>query len=196
MICWYCDISEKKICVENIKNTYFNTRANEYKLSDDKYRTFVSYLLLKQMVSKIYNLDLDNISIVRDKNNKPIVAVNCFYFNISHSNNIVAVAIDDSSIGIDVEKPRKIDMRVVAKYFDTMRPQLLNEKSADDEYTKQWTIYESKLKLFGSRQLLSENKNNIRTHSTIIYDSFGTSYHLSASTLKCFDDLKPMKFNF
>ncbi len=195
MICCYCDISKKNMCVGKIENTYFYNRTNEYTLPDDKYRTYVSYLLLKQMVAKIYNLNLDKIDIVRDKNNKPQIKDNGFCFNISHSKNIVAIVVDDNPIGIDVEQLRKTDLRVVAKYFDTMSPQIQNSIYPDEEYTKQWTIYESQLKLFGSQQLLMQNKTKVFTHSFTLSDSADTKYHLSVSSSNPFDNIEIVQIN-
>ena len=87
------------------------------KQEKDKLRVFVSYQILKKMLAE-KNVDLDMLKIVT-KNNKPEFDFEDvgLYFNISHSGNIVAVALCDRPVGIDVQIEKTPNIKLCERYF-------------------------------------------------------------------------------
>ncbi len=181
MIIAYTDTANNRQEIGKVENEYFSTRISEYSRIQDKYRTYVSYLLLKELAKKI-GFDLDNIQIIRDENGKPHAKNNEFYFNIAHSGNIVVVAIDDEEIGVDIEYKRPFDLRIAEKFFSDQIETISNSPQSDIEFTKQWTIFEASLKYYGSIELLRKNvKPNVV--STNLCDN-AIKYILTVATKK------------
>lgn len=74
------------------------------------------------------------------------------HFNISHSGSAIAVAFSDSPIGVDIEKIRKVDMRVAERLFS--KEELKTVKSLDGNeanvaFLKLWTAKEAAVKMKG-----------------------------------------------
>lgn len=180
MIIGYAEINDCKIGV--VKNAYFEKRISEFRLAQDKFRTYISYLLLKELAKK-HGFDLDSIEITRDKNGKPVAKNNEFCFNISHSGMIVVVAIDDENIGVDIEQKRPFNPRVAEKFFADKIDEISNAIDSDIEFTKQWTIYEAQLKFYGSVELLRLNSKP-NTISTNLSDSNTNQYIMTIATKK------------
>jgi 4'-phosphopantetheinyl transferase len=73
------------------------------------------------------------------------------HFNLSHSGRLIAVAVGDSEVGVDVEqvKPRKVEF---AKKYCSEEEQKLFTKAADfdSELTRLWSAKEARVKHTGS----------------------------------------------
>ena len=75
------------------------------------------------------------------------------YFNISHSENIAVLAADTSKIGVDIEKIRQADLRVLRK-FACEREKIWVESGADESERNRrffalWTAKEAYIKYMG-----------------------------------------------
>lgn len=70
---------------------------------------------------------------------KPVIAGNLFYFSISHSKDIVAVAFDKFNIGLDIEYMKERNFDKIAKYLK------INTKNKDEFY-QYWTTFEAQYK--------------------------------------------------
>lgn len=73
------------------------------------------------------------------------------YFSISHSKNAIAVCVDDTPVGVDVESVRPLRRELVAKTMSA-REQSLIAASVSQEwaFTRLWTQKEALLKLRGT----------------------------------------------
>lgn len=100
--------------------------------------------ITKYVASNIYGISETTIDV---KNKKPYFSNSCLNFSISHSNDILAVAFSENTIGLDVEKfkPRNLDR--LSDYFKKPFKTL-------EEFYQYWTIYEAnyKSKLSGELQ--------------------------------------------
>lgn len=63
--------------------------------------SYLSWLFLKEIVLKEYNLNVDELNLSYNEYNKPLFKE--FFFNISHSNNVIAIGISNKEIGVDVQ---------------------------------------------------------------------------------------------
>ena len=119
------------------------------------------YLLLKKM------LDEENIEdpiIKTEDDGKPYISnYDNIYFNMSHAGRMVACAISDSEIGIDIEKiDPLIDMKIAQTFF--YNSEYENIKKSDrrvDEFFKYWVLKESYMKYTGLGFTLDLNKFEI-----------------------------------
>lgn len=182
------DISNKEFKGQQPSNLYFFNRMNDYKLDNDKKSVFYSYIALKTLLKSL-NIDLDQIEIVLDKNSKPVFKDKSLkiHFNISHSYNLVAVAISDSPIGIDVQKFSVPNHKIVKRYFNTYQQSMIKQSINQTAlYTKYWTIFESELKLFGNIQTKNTNTTKIYHKSKTLTDKQNNKYYLTISSTSKF----------
>ncbi len=69
-----------------------------------------------------------------------------FNFNISHSENILAVAFSNSPVGVDVEKIRDANLKIAQRYFSEQEKKLAHN---NDGFFYVWTRKEACIKQNG-----------------------------------------------
>ena len=125
-------------------------KALSFHFDIDKYLCAKSFLILKEMLLKEFNLN--NIpKFSYNKNQKPYFKeYPNIHFNISHCKSGIACAVSNSPIGIDIEE---------INLYDDIKENVLSKeelqaikisKSPNEEFTKFWTMKESYLKLIGT----------------------------------------------
>lgn len=186
----YHEIKNEKMGA--VQNSYFFERIAEQNKNKDKLRTYISYIILKKL-AKEHGFDLDNIDIIKDKNGKPHAQNNEFYFNISHSENMVVVAIDDQEIGVDIEKIRPLNLRVAQKFLSEKIDVITCSSTPDIEFTKQWTIFEAQLKYWGNIELF-RNNFELNTFSTHLSDKNNLKYILTIASKQDVSNITIEKF--
>ncbi len=107
-----------------------------------KQQTIHAWKLLSELVEETFNKNINEFSFKYNLNGKP--EFDSFYVSISHSIDIVCVAISDYLIGIDVEKIRNLNN------IETLKFKLLNNYNVNDEkFFEYFTKKEAKVKAFG-----------------------------------------------
>lgn len=109
----------------------------EKKVERKKLQSTLGRYIVSFVAKTIYGVEDTEIII---ENKKPKFLNSQLCFNISHSNNIVAVAFDDYSIGFDVECMKDRDYKAISQY---LKVNLNNKK----EFYQYWTQYEAKIKI-------------------------------------------------
>lgn len=91
------------------------------------------------------------INIVKNSHGKPYLIGNEVYFNISHSNNIISIAIDDHEIGLDIEFAgnRNISLITSRFYHENEKKLLLFKNIENNIFYKIWTLKECYAKYLG-----------------------------------------------
>lgn len=134
--------SEKKIKIENFIN------------KKDKIRALIGEVLIRTIISKELNIRNKYIKFNKNKYGKPYLEnyLN-FHFNISHSGNYVVCAVDNKSIGIDIEVIKHIDYEEISKNFFAAKEfdYITNEDSKFqlERFYEIWTLKESYIKCCG-----------------------------------------------
>lgn len=176
----YCDITDMQYNGESILSAHFLQRFNEYKQEKDKLRVFVSYQILKKMLAE-KNIDLDKLKIITN-NNKPEFDIEeniGLHFNISHSGNIVAVALCDCPVGIDVQIEKTPNVKLCERYFGkTKTIKILESKNANLAYAKHWVEYESLIKLTNNEDELKNPKFKLNKVCKTLKDKQKNNYAL------------------
>lgn len=108
-------------------------------------------LIVKKIASKKFNISPEEIIIERTSKGKPYLKnFKDFYFNISHSSNLVAVAFSDSHVGIDVEKLSTAKHKISKRYFsEEENLYIKNHPSPDLAFYEIWTAKEAYFKRSG-----------------------------------------------
>jgi len=155
---YYCDISY--VNLENEVLEVSSVARNKYleSITDNK-RKKQSFFVWKLLERVLIDNGFLNLQFFED-NGKWETDCKNLDFSLSHSENIVCVAISDFSVGVDVENISEKAKRVLIK-----KQKLLDSTNLDNEtFTKLWTEKESEFKrgktgIFSSFKIL--DKNNI-----------------------------------
>jgi len=118
-----------------------------------KLHTVAGELLARYSVGHYLSKPDQEINLVFGTKGKPHIGnLADVHYNISHSGHYVVCAVAPSEIGIDVERIRKVNLRIAERFFS---PSEINDLMACDEENRMqyfitlWTIKESYLKAIG-----------------------------------------------
>jgi len=130
-------------------------KAKNYKKKSDKFFFILRRYLLRKIVSGFVGIAPEKLIFSVGKCGKPKLKYPVgkkIDFNISHSGNLIAIAVSESGkVGIDVEKMRKIDTRVARSYFSKQDLSYIasDKKNQKENFYKIWTLKESYIKAVG-----------------------------------------------
>ncbi len=136
-------------------------KVDNFIFDKDKKLSSGVYLLLKKMLDEE---NIDDPIIETEKDGKPYISnYENIHFNMSHAGRMVACAISDEEIGIDIEKiDPLIDMKIAQTFF--YNSEYDNIKKSDnrvDQFFKYWVLKESYMKYTGLGFLLDLDKFEI-----------------------------------
>lgn len=145
-----CDIERVNKYLDKL---YKREIINKYVFNKDKIRAIISEILIRVAYCEGRSVDNDDIRFEKNKYGKPfIINSNDFKFNVSHSDEMVVVAIDNEDIGVDIEKIQNID-KEVAKIFCTENECNVIANSKEEEVkkisTSIWSLKEAYVKYLG-----------------------------------------------
>ena len=195
---YYVDISNIKledINLSLISNDRLN-KSNSYKDETKKIQSLTAYLLLRYAFKQL-DINLNDYEFSYE-NNKPYIEVINYFFNITHSKNIVAVVISDSVIGVDCEYIDKNRELKAIDYLFTEKEMLeFNSLDGDDKkeyFYKKWVEKEAYFKMIGKG--LTKEFSKIESLDYNIYqiiDISGLSYYICSTEVE--STLEKINFN-
>ena len=157
---WKLDINKKNyhfsISNKEILDVEEINKFNAYVCKTDKKTFVISHILLRYIIKSYISIPLNEIKLYCNEYKKPYLVnrdiTRPLYFNISHSNTKILIAISNLEIGIDIEYIRdNIDIYSIMKYIGSNRE--YEEFQSLSSYTKQldyfylnWTQKEAILK--------------------------------------------------
>jgi phosphopantetheinyl transferase len=113
-------------------------------------------------------------------NGKPLFLDNSWYFNITHSHNIIALGISKNALGIDVEKVdnnKNIDFSLIEKRFGILPS---HQDNSQDSFFQSWTRFESYVKYLGKSIFLKlDGIIESKAFTKSFKDSFNDKYYLA-----------------
>lgn len=133
---------------ENIKAKYQNITNVDY-LKE----SIIGYLMLIFKIKEKYGI----YYFPNYKPGKPFDKFLDFYFSISHSNNMVCLAVSDKNIGVDIEKIRNVSKRFIAK---------MKMKTSLEALTS-WTKREARFKLNNNLKLMDDNIKDVFIYTKV-----------------------------
>lgn len=127
-----------------------------------KYVSYAAWKLLHDVVLEKYHLDIEQLELSYNEYNKPYFKE--FYFNISHTDDLIVVGISNNSIGVDIEKIRQnICLDKLAKKINAA------DSNPISVFTR-FSLLEAYYKKIGLGLPYNNLKENILiTHQQIIY---------------------------
>ena len=128
---------------ELIKNKFItDSRISQRKESK------IGRLLLDKAMK---NLDAGEYTVIYIGNEKPVLkSEKGLYFNISHSDDYVTVAISYSEVGCDIQEIRPYNPRVAGRNYCERETEIIeNSDNKDEVFIRLWALKESILKFTG-----------------------------------------------
>ncbi len=153
--------------LSKVRQEYVNSATDE---KVKKERTAV-WVLLQNALVDCGVVDLDSLNFTRNENGK--WCVGNLKFSLSHSKSVVAVAVSDKNVGIDVEMVKEIKSLKLKQSLSTVYSPIT-----------QWTREESYYKATGKK--LKTDQENIKSYSISVE---GEEYKLSV----CSDQIENVK---
>lgn len=142
--------------------------------------------LCRSAISAFCGVSSDSIIFKKNKHGKPFAADLPVHFNISHSRNIVACAVSDREIGIDIEKIREVNPRSAERFATDDELEYI--KNSKNGFFEIWTLKEAYFKCIGTG-LGSDIKNisfKINSSSVICSESgFELSFQKTSEDYIC-----------
>lgn len=139
---------------ELLKKVDSDRRAKVERISAEKerYRCLGAGLLLADIIEKELGIHSNNIMLSYGDNGKPsLVGYKDFYYNLSHSGDMVVIAYGNVPVGIDVEyleRRNRYNEAVIKRCF-TETEQEYAISNGDKGFFDIWTMKEAYLKLSG-----------------------------------------------
>ncbi|HLN56051.1 MAG TPA: 4'-phosphopantetheinyl transferase superfamily protein [Bacteroidales bacterium] len=128
-------------------------RASLFHSADDRRTYTCCHAILRLVLSGKLLTAASEITISKEKNNKPYVAGSPFHFNISHTRSAFAIAVSDQYTGIDLENiDRRLDMKsILHSTFGTHERTFItqDQSSERERFFLLWTRKEAFLKAIG-----------------------------------------------
>ena len=123
--------------------------ALRYKHLFGQFACLKSWLMLKELLSP---LGINNLDMGHNEHGKPfLLHYPELHFNLSHCKNGIAVVVDSSPVGIDIESFRRSNLSLTQKTMNPTEAEWIRASSEPVEvFTQYWTKKEAVVKLRGT----------------------------------------------
>ncbi len=117
---------------------------------DDRRRSLMGELLIKRLLNDEFGIS--SPTVCQNERGMPYIKDSPLFISIAHSGNLVAVAADTESIGIDVEKMKPNDLKLVKRICLPNEEQyiLSNPDKSLHRFYEIWTAKEAYFKKLGT----------------------------------------------
>lgn len=146
-----------------------------------KNQKIAAYGLLHKAVKETLDFDDDFSLIKKEKSGKPVCKK--YFFSISHSQELVAVAVSNTNIGVDIEivKERK-NIKNLKQVVFHENEKILNVENIDD-FIKFWVKKEALFKFEGGKVFFPKNIDTTKFDcQTYYFDYKGQKYWIGVAT--------------
>ncbi|MCR5829435.1 MAG: 4'-phosphopantetheinyl transferase superfamily protein [Lachnospiraceae bacterium] len=127
-----------------------------------------SEIIIKEEAAKDLSLSPRDIEIKRTLLGKPFIAgYDNYYFSLSHCDNLILFASDNTPIGVDIEKSRSSYLKIAERFFTINEiNKIKDSKNPKEEFLLVWTRKEAYVKLTGKG--LSTRLDSFDVHDTSV----------------------------
>lgn len=126
-------------------------KAARYRFADDRARSIVARSALRSLLAQHLRSDPRELRFVEGEHGKPELATGELHFNVSHSGDLVAIAIARTTpLGIDIEREREMRDRnaLAQRFFATAEAEAV--RNDPTRFFPIWTAKESVIKALGT----------------------------------------------
>ncbi len=127
-------------------------RIDRFRSEEDKLRSVCGELLARRMISKTCGVDEESIILDLSENGKPYARGIDVQFSISHSGEYAVCALDREPVGVDIERIRSVDERLIRRCCVDDEIEYINAGSdeKDKRFFEIWTAKEAFFKCAGT----------------------------------------------
>ncbi|MEF9951103.1 MAG: 4'-phosphopantetheinyl transferase superfamily protein [Clostridium sp.] len=135
---------------ENV-SSYRRDKVNRLRVYEDKVRSLSSEALLRYaLLDNGYNYD--NLTVEHSHMGKPDFVEDGIHYNLSHSGDYVLCGISPYPIGVDIERVRDINLKIIDRFYSSSEGEYLSRFSGEDKlnnFFMIWSCKESYIKYTG-----------------------------------------------
>lgn len=128
-------------------------RTEKMRFDSDKKSKIAGEAAARILLSEELSISPAEINFKYTSLGKPYIDEN-IYFNITHSAGVAAAAVNNTEIGIDIEKTRDFDERILERVCTEKEKEYILSEKNDAEKNKKffqiWTLKEAYLKCIGT----------------------------------------------
>ena len=165
------------------------TKVLRLQVKEKQVQSLVAWVLLSQVLCDQLKLKHNSLRFAQSDNGKPYLQ-NCdgVYFNIAHTEGMVAVALSDKEIGIDVEKIRTRCPSLCERYFTEAEQRYVFGDAK--RFFEVWTRKEAFGKRSGeglAKTLKDDRALTDETIKTFVADGFAVSVGYDGGEMQIYD---------
>ena len=201
----YCNVENMDLSkAYELLPKFRKEKVDYFRFDKDKKLSAGAYLLLERMLKE------ENVT-------EPLFRIGKYgkayisnhediYFNLSHSHKMVACAISDREVGIDVEIiDPTIDLNIAKLYFyNSEYENIMKSENPADEFFRYWVLKESYMKYTGlgfnleldSFEIMIDERIHLRDNPNLNFSLFeigeyklATCSHYDLKSCKKYDDI-------
>jgi len=156
-------------------------QINRYYFNVDKKLSLYADLIVRVIACKTFGLTNKDIDFFKSEYGKPNLNnyLN-FHFNVSHTRNAIAVVVSDSQVGVDIEKIREAEFKIVNRFFTQPEIEFIDNTVAESKkrFYIVWTKKEAYIKYIGKGLYIPLNSFNVfdetisKKMQTIVKDNY------------------------
>lgn len=176
-----------------VDSLYKKEKINKCIYEKRKMQAILSEILIRVIYYNKYKLSNKSIKFNINKGGKPFIeSNNKFYFNISHSNDLIVAIIDNEDVGVDVEYIKDLSIEKAEIFCSDYEYSLVKKEKNDNKnklITYIWGLKESYMKYLGIGMVKNLrlfdviNKKNIN-NDVFLYSYQYKNYIISTCTKK------------
>ena len=161
-------------------------RISRFRFEQDRKRTVAGEMLARQMLAAYSGIEEAALTFAIGEHGKPFVKNIQLMFNISHSGNLVLCAVSDRQIGVDIEKIRPVEERLIRyvccddEYRYVTEPDI-SPQEQQRRFFHVWTFKEAFFKCDGKGLGNFKNCNLftpelLKRSKTFFYENYAVAY--------------------
>ena len=129
-------------------------KVKRFKNWIDAENFLIAKVMQRNLIASLSGIAPEKLIFETDKYGRPFLKsprIKNLDFNISHSGDYVAMAIADCPIGIDIERTKPFDIKIIADYFTEQELKYLNSRRKNQlrRFYELWVLKESFIKAVG-----------------------------------------------
>ncbi len=147
------DVSDGELSrLLNLVSPYRREKVLRLKVKDKQLQSLFAKLLLRAVLCDSLGVSNSELSFATTEKGKPYLEnrPDC-HFSISHTDGLVAVALSENSVGVDVESVKPIDPKLCERFFSQSEQDyvFMKETEVDQRFFEVWTKKEAFAKYTG-----------------------------------------------
>jgi len=130
-------------------------KADRLKDESKRKLSLAADMLVRDAISKELGIKKEEIVFETNENGKPYAKGLNIHFSLSHSGDLVFLALSDGPVGIDAEKMRDVNLDIANRMFTEGEKDYVfkEEEKVKERFFEIWTKKEAYVKMLGGRVL-------------------------------------------